>query len=291
MAKQLLRNPLWLASPFFLGVVVLIVVPALMTFGLAFYEYDAISKPVYVGDANFKEVFADPLFSIAVKNTLWLLALALPLRVVGALILALLLEQRRRGTGLYRAAVFLPSVIPDVAYALIWLWVFNPLYGPLNKLIGATGMTPPGWLADANSAKYVFVVMTVFQIGEGFVMMLAARRDIPHEYYENARVMGASAFKSFASVTLPLLMPWLLLLTARDLALSFHTSFVHTYLMTGGDPYYSTLFVSLLAYEEAFDGFRFGPGSAIMLMIFFACAVFTAGLFYIAKRGRWLREV
>lgn len=274
MKRLLSRNPsLWMLAPFLVGAVGLFIVPAFLTFALAFYEYDAISPPVYVGDANFKEVFADPLFTIAVKNSLYFIALAIPLRVIGALVLALLLNHRQRGVGLFRVAVFLPSVVPDVAYALIWLWVFNPLYGPLNKVLGSLGLATPGWLADAGTAKIVFVVMALFQIGEGFVMMLAARRDVPTEFYENARVFGATPIRSFSTITLPLLMPWLLLLTARDLVLSFHNTFVQSYLMTSGDPYYSTLFLSLLAYEEAFDGFRFGPGSAIMLMIFLAASV------------------
>jgi multiple sugar transport system permease protein len=115
--------------PYLLGTLVLVAVPALMSAGLAFTAYDALGPPVFVGFANFRLIAADPLTGIALTNTLFFVLLAVPLRVAGALALALLLDRRRRGAGAYRSAVYLPTVIPDVAYALIWLWIFNPRTG------------------------------------------------------------------------------------------------------------------------------------------------------------------
>ncbi len=154
--------------------------PALMSAGLAFTSYDALSPPVWVGFRNFRTLAADPLAGVALTNTLIFVLLAVPLRVLGALALALLLSRRRRGVGAYRSAVYLPTVIPDVAFALIWLWIFNPLYGPVNQVLDALGLPTPGWLADAETAKYPFVVMSLFQIGEGFlVLLVGASGDIP----------------------------------------------------------------------------------------------------------------
>ena len=279
----------WLMlAPFAGGTILLIVLPALMTFALAFFEYDALSRPIWRGFDNFTEIFHERVFHIAAWNSLVFVAAAVPLRILGAVVLALLLERRRTGTGAYRAAVFLPTVVPDVAYALIWLWIFNPLYGPLNLVLGSFGIKGAAWLVDPDTALGAIVFMSLFQIGEGFVLMLAAFRQIPAEYYEAARIDGASPSRCFWHITLPLIAPWLLLLFARDVVITLQSSFTAAYLMTGGGPYYSTFLMPVLIYEEAFDRFRFGLASAMMLTVFVAIAV---TLFVIQKVMRkWLHE-
>ena len=260
---------LWLLlAPFIVGSFVLVGIPAAYTFALAFTEYDALSPPTWRGLQNFRDVFHEQVFQIAVRNSAIFVALAVPLRVLGALALALLLQHRRRGYGLYRVAVFLPTVVPDIAYALIWLWIFNPLYGPLNVVLGALGLPQPAWLVDPNTALLSIVIMSLFQIGEGFVLLLAALRSIPPDYYAAGSLDGAGRWQLFRFVTLPLLAPWLLLLTVRDIIVTAQNTFTAAYLMTGGGPYYATLFMPLLIYEEAFDRFRFGLGSAMMIVMF-----------------------
>jgi multiple sugar transport system permease protein len=280
------RAGLWLLLlPYLLGVLLLVALPAIMSAGLAFTTFDALTPPVFVGFQNFRFLAADPLTAIALTNTLWFIVLAVPLRVGGALALALLLRARRRGVGGYRAAVYVPTVIPDVAYALIWLWIFNPLFGPVNIVLGALGVPLPGWLADEGTAKYPFVVMSVFQIGEGFVILLAALRGIPRDYYDAGAVDGAGRLASFRFLTLPLLMPWLILLTFRDVIVAFQYTFTPSLVMTGGGPYYSTFFLPYQLYEEAFDRFRFGTGSALMLVTFLLSGALIVGL-YLIFRGR-----
>ncbi len=210
----------------------------------------------------------------------------MPLRVLGALLLALLLRERRPGTGFFRAAVYLPTVIPDVAYALVWLWIFNPFYGPLNLLLGAAGLPTPAWLVQADTAKPALVFMSLFQIGEGFVLLLAGLHSLPRDYYANAAVDGASRWQMARLITLPLLAPWLALLTVRDVILSFQTTFTPAYIMTGGDPYYATLFLPLLVFKEAFDSFRFGQGAALMTLLFLISAVLIGALL-VTYRG-WM---
>jgi ABC-type sugar transport system permease subunit len=111
-------------------------------------------------------------------------------------------------------------------------------------------------------------MMALFQIGEGFVILLAGLKDIPAEYYDSGQIDGGNWLQLFRYITLPFLAPWLVLLTFRDLILSFTYTFTPSIIMTGGDPYYSTLFLPLLIFEEAFNRFRFGPGSAMMLVMF-----------------------
>ena len=253
--------------PYLLGTIVLIALPALLSLALAFTQYDALSAPIWRGLWNFREIFRDPVFGIAVRNSIFFVLLAVPLRVLGALALALLLNHRRRAIGLYRVSVYLPTVIPDVPYALIWLWIFNPIYGPLNLLLGALGLPQPAWLLDGTTAKLAIVLMSLFQIGEGFVVLLAGLHELPADFYDAAAVDGGSRWQMFRWITLPLLAPWLLLLTIRDITLSAQSTFTPAFVMTGGDPYYATLFLPLLMYEEAFERFRFGQGSAMMLLL------------------------
>jgi multiple sugar transport system permease protein len=146
--------------------------------------------------------------------------------------------------------------------------VFNPRYGPLNQLLGALGLPTPAWLIDPQTALLAIVIMALFQIGEGFVVLLAGLHDIPQDYYAAAAIDGCGRWQLFRYITLPVLMPWLLLLTIRDITLSAQATFTPALLMTRGDPYYATLFMPLLIYEEAFDRFRFGQGSAMMLLLF-----------------------
>jgi multiple sugar transport system permease protein len=271
--------------PYLLGTIVLVALPALLTAALAFTQYDALSPPVWIGLQNFRELFANPLLWTAMRNSIYFVVLAVPLRMLGALALALLLNQRSRGGGAYRVAVYLPTIIPDVAYALIWLWIFNPVYGPLNLLLGALGLPAPAWLVQPSTAKLAIVIMSLFQIGEGFVVLLAGLHDIPEEYYASAAIDGGSRWQMFRLITLPLLAPWLLLLTIRDVTLSAQSTFTPAYLMTDGGPYFSTLFMPLLIFDEAFERFRLGSGAAIMLLFFLGLGLLVLLIYFVA--GGW----
>jgi multiple sugar transport system permease protein len=257
-------------APFLAGMLLLVVLPTALSVGLAFTSYDGLSAPQWRGLANFQELLGDQLFRTAAQNSLLFVALSVPLRVLIALGLALLLNRRRHGVGLYRAAVYLPTIIPSPAYALAWLWIFNPIYGPLNLLLGALGLPAPAWLADSATALPAIVLMSLFQLGEGLVVLLAGLQEIPREHYDGAAIDGAGRLATLRHITLPLLAPWLLLLTIRDIIVSAQSTFAPALLMTGGGPYYATLFVPLLMYETAFDRFRFGEGAAMMLLLLLA---------------------
>ena len=271
--------------PFLLGTVILVILPMVLTVGLAFTEYDVLSPPVWRGLESFAIIARRDLFWIALRNSLVYALLAVPLRLLGALSLALLLNNKRWGTNLYRTGIYLPTVIPAIAYAFIWLWIYNPLYGPLNKILGTFGLPEPAWLADSKTALLAIVIMAGFQLGEGFVILLAGLQDIPREYYDAAAVDGGNRWIMFRRITLPLLMPWLLLLSIRDMIASVQSSFAPAYLMTDGGPYYATLFLPLLIFEEAFDRFRFGEASAMMVIMFMGIGL----LLYLLYRftGGW----
>jgi multiple sugar transport system permease protein len=251
----------------------------------AFTSWDGLSRPIWRGFGTFGEVFQNHLFWTAARNSAIFVLLAIPLRLLGALGLALLLRRRRRGIGFYRMSVFLPTVVPDVAYALIWLWIFNPMYGPLNISLKALGLAQPAWLAEGQTALLAIVIMSLFQVGEGLIVLLTGLQGIPDDYYQSASLDGANRWQKFRYITLPMLAPWLLLLTLRDIILSAQSTFAPAYLMTGGGPYYATLFMPLLMYQEAFQGLRFGHAAAIMLLLLLAVALLIALVAWLS-RGR-----
>ena len=141
--------------------------PGLITFGLAVTEYDLIRPPRFNGLDNFRELWHDDVFRIAMRNSLMFILFAVPLRLLGALALSLLLWKRFRGVAAYRTSGYLPTVVPDVAFALLWLWIFNPLYGPLNLALDAIGGPTPSWLTDPRAAQWAVIIMSLFTIGEG----------------------------------------------------------------------------------------------------------------------------
>lgn len=257
-----------LLAPFLVGVALLVVLPAGLSLGLAFTRYDGLAPPDWRGLENFRALAGDGLFRTAVGNSLLFLALTVPLRTLITLGLALLLARRRRGVGLYRAAVYLPTVVPGVAYAMVWVWLLNPLYGPFNLALGALGLPTPAWLADPRTALPALALAALFQLGEGFVVLLAGLQEIPDEYYEAAALDGAGRLATFGRVVLPLIAPWLLLVVVRDLIVSVQSSFTPALVMTGGGPYYATLLVPLLIYQTAFDRLRFGEGAAMTAVVF-----------------------
>jgi multiple sugar transport system permease protein len=274
-----------LLTPYLLGIVVLVGVPVAVSAGLAFTAYDGLSAPEWRGLDNFRELARDPLFAVALRNSLVFVALTVPLRVLIALGLALLLNRPRPGVGLYRTAVYVPTIVPGVAYALVWLWIFNPRYGPLNLALEALGLPAPAWLIDTSTALPALAVTALFQVGEGFVVVLAGLRSIPEECHHAASLDGAGRLDRLRHLTLPLLAPWLLLLTIRDVIASAQSTFTPALLMTGGGPYYATLVVPLLMYETAFDRFRFGQGAAMMLLLLLVVAALIALTFRAA--GGW----
>ncbi|GJM40802.1 MAG: sugar ABC transporter permease [Ardenticatenaceae bacterium] len=290
-----MRKPLWqplsyqrrlrlLLLPYLSGIVLLVLLPALLSFGLAFFQYDALSAPTWIGTLNFLLVTTDELFLLSIQNSLALVILPVPLRVLGAFLLAILLRRNGRFLGWFRASVYLPSIIPTAAYALAWLWILNPIFGPMNLLLQALGVTPPGWFADGQWAKPGLVLLSLWQIGEGFLVCLAALQDIPSTVEDAALVDGANRAQRFFYLTLPLMAPILLLLTFRDAILTLQESFTTIFLTTGGGPYYATYTLPLLIYEQGFGLLLFGAASAALWVLYALTGLIVLALYLIARQ-------
>lgn len=263
-------------TPFVVGLVALVLVPAAVSVALSLTDYDLIGSVDFVGLANFAELADDDIFGTALMNTLVFAVIATPLRIFAALALALLLHRRAVGVGAARTAVVLPTAVPEIAYGLLWLWLFNPIYGPVNQLLtvggegGLTvfGRTPPAWLTDPNSARAAIIVMSVFTIGELFFVLLTARQALPGEVYELAAVEDATGWDVFRRVTMPLLMPVLALLLLRDTILSLQLNFVPALVVTdGGPPPYATTYLPLFVYRNGFEYLRYGYAAAATVVM------------------------
>lgn len=251
-------------APYLLGLAILVIVPALAGFGLAFTDYNALQPPRFLGLGNFRELIGDEVFRIAIANSLLYIALAAPLRLVGALLTARLLLRPMRGVHAYRAIVFLPTVIPDMAWALVWLWILNPLHGPLNQTLALVGIAGPPWLIDPTSARLGIVLMMSWQIGEGFVVSLAALQGVSRDLLDQAAVDGSGPWRAFWGITLPLIAPGLLLLLFRDTVFSFQANFVPALIVgRGGGPDYATMYLPMYVYTTAFGYLRFGYAAAM----------------------------
>jgi multiple sugar transport system permease protein len=256
-------------APYLFGLGALVFLPAAVTLGLAFTEYDLLRSPDWVGLANFRELWADEVFRKALANSLSFLAWAVPIRLAAALALGLLLYRGFRGVGGARTAVYLPTAVPDVAWALVWLWIFNPLYGPLNLTLDRLGLPSPSWFSDPGSARWAVIVMTAFTLGEAFVVVLAVRAAVPRDLYELAAVEGVGAWWALRRITLPLMAPALLFLLLRDTIFTFQLNFVPALILTGGGPPpYATTYLPLFVYREGFEYLRYGYAASAALVMF-----------------------
>ncbi|HUG61622.1 MAG TPA: sugar ABC transporter permease [Methylomirabilota bacterium] len=273
-------------APYLIGLVLLIVLPAAIGLPLAFFDYDAIRPAEWVGLDNFRALWRDPIFRKSIESTAIFVAMAVPARLIGALLLALLLVRPFRGSGAYRATAYLPTVVPDIAWAIVWLWILNPLYGPINLLLGSVGLPQPAWMLEERSAQVAIVVMLSWQIGEAFVVLLAALGDVPDEVLEQSSVDGASVIQTFFRVTLPLLAPVLLIVMLEDTVRLMTSSFVPAQIVgRDGGPNYATTFLPFYAYVEAFSYLRFGYAAAATWVLY----GLTAGVLLLQYRlaVRW----
>jgi multiple sugar transport system permease protein len=218
-----------------------------------------------------------PFGVTAVMDSLVFAGIAVPLRLVIALALALLLHRRTFLGGTARTTAALPAAIPEIAYGLLWLWLFNPLFGPINQFLGGSdrltifGRTPPGWLTLPNDARAGIIIMSLFTIGEMFLILIVVRQALPRDVYELAEIEDATGWDIFRRVTVPMMAPALGLLLVRDTILSLQLSFTPALVVTnGGPPPYATTYLSLFVYRNAFEYLRYGYAAAatvVMLLL------------------------
>jgi multiple sugar transport system permease protein len=276
------RSPL--AVPYLLGSLLLVGVPLVLAGYLASTSYYGFRAPEFTGAENWVRLLGDAPFWRSVGVSAIVAALAVPLRLALAVGAALLLARRGAGASVGRVAAYLPSVIPEAAWALLWLWILNPLYGPLPALLRALGVPDPGFLTEPWGARLGLVLVMAFQIGEAFVVALAARAAIPPRLYEAISVEGGSAWFATRRLTLPLMAPIVLVLAVRDVVVVVQNAFVPALLVTEGGPANATVTAPLHLYQRAFEYGELGYASTLSVTLLVLTAVAAALPLWLASR-------
>lgn len=271
--------------PYLVGSALLVLAPLVLAVALAFTDYFGFVAPEFTGTDNLARVAADDMFWDALGVSAFVAVVVVPLRLVLAVGAALLLARRRgAGTAIGRAATYLPSVIPDAAWALLWLWLLNPLYGPLPALLGVFGVPDPGFLTTSWGARFGLVLVMVFQVGEAFVVAMAARLAIPSHLHEAIETEGGSPWFAMTRVTLPLMAPVVLVLGVRDMVVVVQNAFVPALLVTDGGPVNATLTAPLLIYRRAFEYGELGYASTLSVTLLVLTGVAAAFPLWLAAR-------
>lgn len=274
MTKQR-RREAWegilFASPWLVGFLVFTAGPMIASFLLSFTRWNGIT-PIndlrWVGAENYARLIQqDNSFRHALHNTFFYAVIAVPLGMATALSLALLLNQRVRGMPIFRTIFYLPSVVSGVATSMLWLWLFNPSFGGINWVLHQLHLPEPGWLTDEKSAIWVFILMSVWGVGNTMLINLAGLQEVPEHLHEAASLDGAGPLMRFRHVTLPMLSPTLFFNLVMGIIGSFQV-FTSAYVMTGGGPNESTLFYVLYLYQKAFEQFQMGYASAMAWILF-----------------------
>lgn len=258
-----------MALPWAIGFIVFIAGP--MVFGLyvSLTKWNMISVPEFVGLKNFVTMFTgqDELFSKSLGVTGIYTLISAPLHVVLSFILASLLNAKVPFKNFFRSAYYLPSILPVVASAILWSWVFNPDFGLLNNALNFFGINGPKWLADKNWALPAIIIMNLQYIGPNMIIMLAGLQRVPIELVEAAQLDGANRWQLTWNITIPMISSVIFLVIINNINASFQT-FTQAFLMTGGGPQYATYFYMLHVYREGWVSFRMGYASALAWVMF-----------------------
>ncbi|MGQ9600014.1 MAG: carbohydrate ABC transporter permease [Anaerolineae bacterium] len=273
-------------SPWLAGFLLFTLGPMVASLGISLTRWDLLSPARFVGLANYQKMFTrDPLFWQSLKVTTLYTAAYVPLELSGGLILALLMNQRLRGIALFRTIYYLPSVLPGVAFVVLWMWILHPDVGLLNTVLSYLGIQGPRWLVDPRWALSALLMMSLWGLGRSMVIYLASLQTLPAHLYEAAAIDGANTWQSFWKITLPLLTPTIFFNLVLSIISTFQT-FTSAFVATDGGPLDSTLFYVLYLFRQAFQYFNMGYASAMAWFLFLVILVLT--LLIVRSSDRWV---
>jgi multiple sugar transport system permease protein len=293
---------LGLMSPWIVGFTVFFGYPLVASFYLSFTHYDLLAAPRWVGLANYDFMLhKDPQFTGAVKNTLWFMAIAVPLQVLFAFGVAGMVTRAKAGVGFFRTVFYLPTLAPPVAATLGFTYILNPATGPVNSLLSTLGIEGPLWFESPTWAKPSLTLLSLWGIGNTMIIFLAALLDVPRHLYESADLDGAGGWQKLRWVTLPTISPVLLfalVIGVIDALQYFTQAYVASSIVGGGAgqasdpanrlgyPEGSTMFYPLLLYQQGFRFFNMGYASAMAIVLLVVAFLFTAAI--IRNSRRWV---
>jgi multiple sugar transport system permease protein len=266
-------------APVVLGLILFTLGPMIASLYLSFNDYPLLRSPQWVGIENYRKMFfEDDLFWQALKVTVSFAAMQMPLGISGSLLVALLLNQKVKGIPFFRTCFYMPTIVPTVASAVLWGWLLNPDWGLVNAVLRNLHLPTSRFLAEPESALPSMVLMSLWGIGSGMVIYLAALQGIDESFYEAAKIDGANAWQSFWRITLPLITPTIFFNIVIGLIGTFQY-FAPAYILTSGGPLFSTYFYNLMLYERAFEWLQMGYASAMAWFLLVIVLILTALVF------------
>lgn len=268
MRKKEALTALLFASPWFIGFSVFLLYPLLASIYYSFCDYSVLRPPVWIGADNYTGLMRDEVFWKALSNTFQYAVMALPLGALVALSLALLLNAKVRGMTFYRTIFFIPSLVPMVSLAVLWLWIFNGEHGVLNAVLRLVGIQGPNWLSDPAWSKPALVLLGAWGAGNAMVIYLAGLQDVPQSLYEAADLDGATWWAKTWHVTLPTISPVILFNLIMGVIGTLQVFTVPYVMFPGGSPARSTYFYTMYLFDNAFIYQKMGYACAMGWILF-----------------------
>ncbi len=260
------------------------VFPVFASFYVSLTKWSLIGSPEFIGFENYRNLFNDPIFYKTLWHTVYYTLGTVPLSIVFSLLLAVAMNQRIKGITIFRSIYFLPVVSAWVAVAIVWRWIYNPQFGLLNAFLGIFGISPRNWLGDPKLAMPSVIATAIWKgLGYNMILFLAGLQNISENYYEAAKIDGASKWVQFRHITLPLISPTTFFVLITSIISSFQ-AFSPIYTMTNGGPVGSTEVLVFYLYENGFRWYKMGYASSIAWILFFIIFIFTLLQQYLSKR-------
>lgn len=268
----------FMVFPTILGLIVLNIIPIFQTFYLSFFKSGAFGKGnVFVGLDNYKKMFHDEQVWRAVGNTLGYTCIVVPVTIVIALLLAVVLNGRIKGKGIYRTIYFIPMVAAPAAVTMVWKWLYNYHYGLINHLLAKLGLPGVNWIDNPNVALISVAIIGIWStVGYSMVLLLAGLQEIPRDYYEASNIDGASSVRQFFQITLPLVSPTLFFVLVTSIITAMQVFDVIYMMIDVTSPSYdSTVSLVYLFYNNSFKYSNKGYGSAIVMLLLVIIMIIT----------------
>ncbi|WP_053361968.1 sugar ABC transporter permease [Bacillus sp. FJAT-27251] len=274
-------------SPWLVGFFGLTLGPLLFSLFASFTDYNITSKMNFIGFQNYRTMFTlDDLFWTSLANTLYYVAFSVPLTTAGAILLALLLNQKLKGMKVFRTIYYLPSILSGVAVYFLWMQLLSPSTGLVNTVLAWVGIEGPAWLFDPEWTKPALLLMKMWSVGGGMLLYLASLQGVSKEMYEAAELDGAGLWQRLRYITLPMISPIIFFDVITSTIGAFQI-FQEAYVMTesgSGGPANSLLFYNLHMWNNAFKVFDMGYASAMAWLLFIIVMILTVVNLKLGKR-------
>lgn len=277
-------------SPFIIGFLVFQLYPFISSIIYSFTNFTMIKKPTFVGFANYIHMFTkDRDFWGSVKVTFMYVLMAVPMKLIFALFIAMLLNMKLKSINFFRTVYYLPSILGgSIAVAVMWRFLFMQ-DGLVNNFLAIFSIPPVGWLGNPDISLYTIGLLAVWQFGSSMVLFLAGLKQIPENLYEASAIDGASKIKQFFVITLPMLTPILLFNMVMQTISAFQ-EFTGAFVITNGGPMKSTYLYGMMLYKNAFEHFKMGYASAQSWILFIIIIIITVVLLKSSKRWAYYED-